>query len=80
MRQTRLHFYYETGPTVYGLYRQLTEMGHRGTVVAPSMIPRRLGDGVKTNRGRAMERILEVTLSGTDRKHVEPLRLGWRMG
>ena len=40
-RHTRLHFCCEAGPTGYGLYRQLTEMGHQCTVVAPSMIPRR---------------------------------------
>ena len=32
-----LHFCYEAGPTGYGLYRQLTELGYRCTVVAPSM-------------------------------------------
>ncbi len=54
-RHTRLHFCYEAGPTGYGLYRQLTEIGHRRTVVAPSMIPRRPGDRVKTNRRDAMQ-------------------------
>jgi transposase len=39
-RHRQLHFCYEAGPTGYGLYRQLTELGHRCTVVAPSMIPR----------------------------------------
>src|SRR6185437_12207994 len=54
-RHTRLYFCYEAGPTGYGLYRQLTEMGHRCMVVAPSMIPRRPGDRVKTNRRDAMQ-------------------------
>ena len=49
-RHARLHFCYEAGPTDYGLYRQLTAMGHRGTVVAPSMIRRKRGDRVKTNQ------------------------------
>ena len=39
-RHGRLHFCYEAGPTGYGLYRQLTTLGHRCTVVAPSLIPR----------------------------------------
>jgi transposase len=42
---------YEAGPCGYGLYRQLN--GKPGTtcqVVAPSLIPRRPGDRVKTNR------------------------------
>jgi hypothetical protein len=41
---------YEAGPTGYGLHRQLTTLGHRCTVVAPSLIPRKPGDRVKTNR------------------------------
>jgi transposase len=46
----RLHFCYEAGPTGYGLHRQLTELGHVCDVVAPTMIPKRSGDRVKTNR------------------------------
>jgi transposase len=52
---TRLHFCYEAGPTGYGLHRQLTAMGHRCTVVAPSLIPRKPGDRVKTNRRDALQ-------------------------
>lgn len=54
-RGVQLHFCYEAGPTGYGLYRQLTDMGHRCSVVAPSMIPRKPGDRVKTNRRDAMQ-------------------------
>jgi transposase len=50
-----LHFCYEAGPTGYGLYRQLTAIGHRCTVVAPSMIPRRPGDRIETNRRDALQ-------------------------
>jgi transposase len=50
-----LHFCYEAGPTGYGLYRLLTGIGHRCSVVAPSMIPRKPGDRVKTNRRDAMQ-------------------------
>jgi transposase len=46
----RLTFCYEAGPTGYGLYRQLTSLGHECLVVAPSLIPRKPGDRVKTNR------------------------------
>ena len=35
---------YEAGPTGYGLHWQLTALGHTCTVVAPSLIPTRLGD------------------------------------
>jgi transposase len=45
-----LHFCYEAGPTGYGLYRQILILGHNCTVVAPSMIPRKPGERVKTNR------------------------------
>lgn len=42
---------YEAGPCGYGLYRQLNgKPGVTCQVVAPSMIPRRPGDRVKTNR------------------------------
>ena len=51
----RLHFCYEAGPAGYGLYRQLITMGHQCTVVAPSLIPRKPGDRVKTNRRDAAQ-------------------------
>ncbi len=41
---------YEAGPCGYGLYRQITESGHDCMVVAPSLIPTRPGDRVKTDR------------------------------
>lgn len=50
----RLTFCYEAGPTGYGLYRQITSLGHECVVVAPSLIPRKPGDRVKTNRRDAM--------------------------
>ena len=50
----RLHFCYEAGPTGYGLHRLLTGLGHRCSVVAPSLIPRRPGDRVETNRRDAL--------------------------
>src|SRR5215471_12728694 len=49
-RYERLHFCYEAGPTGYGLHRQLTDLGHVCDVIAPTMIPKRCGDRVKTNR------------------------------
>jgi len=50
----RLTFCYEAGPTGYGLYRQLKSLGHECVVVAPSLIPKRPGDRVKTNRRDAV--------------------------
>lgn len=37
-RHGRLHFCHEAGPTDYGLYRQLTTLGHQCTVVAPGYV------------------------------------------
>ena len=50
----RAHFCYEAGPTGYGLHRLITSLGHSCTVVAPSLIPRKPGDRVKTNRRDAI--------------------------
>lgn len=41
---------YEAGPTGYGLYWQLTKLGVECEVIAPSMIPKKSGDRVKTDR------------------------------
>lgn len=53
-RHSHLHFCYEAGPTGYGLHRLITELGHSCTVVAPSLIPVKAGDRVKTNRRDAI--------------------------
>src|SRR6266568_9243738 len=47
-------FVYEAGPCGYGLYRYLTGKGFACHVVAPSLIPRKAGDRVKTDRRDAM--------------------------
>lgn len=51
---------YEAGPCGYGLYRQWTAMGVTCMVVAPSLIPKRPGDRVKTDRrdARQLARLL----------------------
>ncbi|SFJ81744.1 Transposase [Bradyrhizobium sp. Gha] len=53
-RFDRVPFCYEAGPTGYGLYRLIRSLGHECTVVAPSPIPRKAGDRVKTNRRDAV--------------------------
>src|SRR3954466_10196853 len=50
----RLTFCYEAGPTGYGLHRLIETLGHACVVVAPSLIPRKPGDRVKTNRRDAL--------------------------
>jgi transposase len=49
-----LVFVYEAGPCGYWLYRYLTRKGLPCHVVAPSLIPRRPGDRVKTDRRDAV--------------------------
>jgi transposase len=50
----RLTFCYEAGPTGYGLSRQIKGLGHECIVAAPSLIPKRPGDKVKTNKRDAV--------------------------
>ena len=49
-----LRFCYEAGPCGYGVYRQLRALGHECAVVAPSLIPRRPGERIKTDRRDAL--------------------------
>ncbi|WP_289032007.1 IS110 family transposase [uncultured Paraglaciecola sp.] len=49
-----LHFVYEAGPCGYWIYRFLTSLGHCCYVVAPSLIPKKPGDRVKTDKRDAM--------------------------
>lgn len=46
----RIRAVYEAGPTGYELYWQLEGMGVSCAVAAPTLIPRKAGDRVKTNR------------------------------
>lgn len=50
----RLSFCYEAGPCGYGLHRLLTGRGHDCVVVAPSLIPVKIGDRLKTDRRDAL--------------------------
>ena len=52
---TLLLFCYEAGPCGYGLYRQLLEAGHECQVVAPSLIPKKPGERIKTDRRDALK-------------------------
>ncbi len=46
---------YEAGPCGYGLYRQLVQKGFDCMVYAPSLIPRKPGERVNTNRRNAVK-------------------------
>jgi len=51
----QLRFCYEAGPTGYVLYWQLTALGAKCEVGAPSLVPRKPGDRVKTDRRDALK-------------------------
>jgi transposase len=75
----RLTFCYEAGPTGYGLYRQIKSLGFECVVVAPSLIPKRPGDKVKTNRRDAVNlakllRAGELTAVWVPDEHHEAIR------
>lgn len=46
----QLFFCYEAGPTGYPLYRMLVSMGVHCDIIAPSLIPQKPGERVKTDR------------------------------
>ncbi|MBI1198702.1 MAG: IS110 family transposase [Phenylobacterium sp.] len=46
----RLTFCYEAGSCGYGLARELTDAGYECLVIAPSLIPTRPGDHIKTDK------------------------------
>jgi len=54
----QLHLVYEAGPTGFGLQRALIAKGYCCEIIAPSQIPRRAGDRVKTD-----ERVERLTQS-----------------
>ena len=76
---TLLLFCYEAGPCGYGLYRWLTEAGHDCQVVAPSLIPKKAGERIKTDRRDALKlaRLLrsgELTAVWVPDKEQEAMR------
>jgi transposase len=50
-----LIFVYEAGPCGYWLYRYLTKKGYDCWVVAPSLIPKKPGERIKTDRRDAVQ-------------------------
>lgn len=60
---SELMFCYEAGPCGYGVYRLLRKLGHDCAVVSPAMIPRKVGDRVKTDR-RDAEMLARLWRSG----------------
>lgn len=58
-----LYFCYEAGPCGYGIYRQLTTAGSTCMVAAPSLIPRKPGEKIKTDR-RDAKKLAQLLRSG----------------
>ena len=58
-----VHVVYEAGPTGYGLQRKLSAKGYLCEVIAPSLIPKRTGDRIKTDR-RDAQRLAELSRAG----------------
>jgi transposase len=56
-------FVYEAGPCGYALQRQIEGLGHRCVVVAPSMVPIRPGERIKTNK-RDARKLAEMYRAG----------------
>jgi transposase len=54
---------YEAGPTGYALYWQLTQLGVKCEVIAPTLMPMKAGDRVKTDR-RDAERLARSYRAG----------------
>ncbi len=54
---------YEAGPTGYALYWQLTKLGVHCEVIAPSLVPTKAGDRVKTDR-RDAEKLARAYRAG----------------
>jgi transposase len=72
-------FCYEAGPCGYEIYRQLIDLGQRCDVVAPSLIPKKSGDRVKTDRRDAntltrLNRAGELTPVWVPDKEQEAMR------
>lgn len=58
-----LLFSYEAGPCGYGVYHQVQASGHDCEVVAPTLIPQRSGDRIKTDR-RDAKMLARLSRSG----------------
>ena len=50
-----LRMCYEAGPTGYVIYWQLTRLGVNCEVIAPTLVPQKPGDRVKTDRRDALK-------------------------
>jgi len=61
---------YEAGPCGYGLYRQLMQKGFDCMVCAPSLIPKKPGERVKTDRRDAVKLVRSLRAGDLSRVYV----------
>ena len=61
---------YEAGPCGYGLYRQLLQKGFDCIVCAPSLIPKKPGERVKTDRRDAVKLVRSLRAGDLSAVHV----------
>lgn len=67
---SHVRFVYEAGPCGYGLYRYLTKKGFGCMVCAPSLIARKPGDRVKTDRRDAIMLVKALRMGDLTPVHV----------
>lgn len=66
----RVRVVYEAGPCGYGLYRRLVKQGFDCMVCAPSLIPRKPGERVKTGRRDAIKLTRSLRAGDLSAVHV----------
>ena len=66
----RFIFVYEAGPCGYWIYRLLTKLGHQCYIVAPSLIPKKAGDKIKTDKRDALKLIQLLKTGDADPIYV----------
>ena len=67
---SRVCFVYEAGPCCYGIYRHLTRKGFECMVCAPSLIARKPGARVKTDRRDAIMLVKALRMGDLTAVHV----------
>jgi hypothetical protein len=65
-----VHVVYEAGPCGYGLYRELIHKGFDCMVRAPSLIPKKPGERVKTDRRDALKLVRSLRAGDLSAVHV----------
>lgn len=69
-KASRVVWVYEAGPCGYGLHRYLTRKGFECMVCAPSLIAKKSGDKVKTDRRDAEKLVRLLRMGDLSRVHV----------